>query len=477
MRSTTTRQNSTMNIDSDHIERCVWITLQSNKHTVWVHLSACYWRRFFFVKKLKQFIFTDFKCYFVIFKSSIFRSIKLNQSKKLNNIVHCLFICWFWFIAFEFKLEMIPQRRRGVRLCAHGQNDQENRSILLQNFLKRRCPNLKLNDIIRHVCEFACDRDGSEFIESQWTTEQNNFFIFAEMQPNLLMLMKDQFANNIMQKIIEIGNKEQCQWILEIVKSHLMDLGSHKYGCHVVQRAIEYDLKNYNQEHSILHQFYGKNIVALAQDKYGSYVVQFLFRSISDPTLQVGEPVKSCAAQMKLHYTTFKFEYSNDFPDKSVHTLASIRLGTVCWCARLPRDSMHLEAWNWWADSNERVKSNRTASAGNGWTSVRQLCHTMCNWWVMRRNHMPICIRDWFIHIFLFISIQNFVHRWSKTVSLTSFWGMWSICPATSIRRMWSKSAFVAQLLYKESKQWIWFVHLNHSKYCHLRGRMSCTSF
>lgn len=180
---------------------------------------------------------------------------------------------------------MIPQRRRGVRDRAHGRNGQENRSILLEDFLKGRYPNMELNDIIRHVCAFACDREGSKFIQSKLdgATELQKLLIFHEMQPTLPALMTDRFANYIVQKFIEIGNNEQRQWILSAVEFGLMILGTHKYGCRVVQRAIEYVVTYYNQEHGILRQFYGSNIVALAQDGHGNHVVQFLFRSVLDP--------------------------------------------------------------------------------------------------------------------------------------------------------------------------------------------------
>lgn len=188
---------------------------------------------------------------------------------------------------------MIPQRRRGLRFRRHGQNDQENRSILLEDFLRGRYPQMELNEIIRHVCAFACDREGSKFIQTKLddATDQHKLLIFHEMQPNLLMLMTDRFANYIVQKFIEIGNIAQRQVILAHVQLHLMVLSRHKYGCRVVQRAIEYTT-NYYQEHDILRQFYGPNVVALAQDAHGNHVVQFLFRSVMDP-IQVGKTNKN----------------------------------------------------------------------------------------------------------------------------------------------------------------------------------------
>lgn len=186
---------------------------------------------------------------------------------------------------------MFPQHRRYVRLRTRGENDQENRSMLLQDFLKGRYPNMELRDVISHVCQFARDRDGSKFIQLKLdaATDQDKWFIFREMQPNLLTLMMDRFGNFIVQKFIEIGSEEQRQVILTLVQFHCMVLSRNKYACRVVQRAIEYTT-NYNREHEILQQFYGPNIVALAQDPNGNHVIQTCFRSVMEQ-IQVLRPV------------------------------------------------------------------------------------------------------------------------------------------------------------------------------------------
>lgn len=134
---------------------------------------------------------------------------------------------------------------------------------------------------------------------------------------------------------------------------------------------------------------------------------------------------------------------------------------------------MHFGAWKW-SDSNQRLQSNRTESAVSDSAPLRQLCHSKCSAWVMRKS---ICYFESEIDLFTFIFVQNFVHRYSKTIWLISFWLMWSFCPVINIRRMWSKSALVWRLLYKESKQWTWFVHTNQSKFCHLSETTSNVSF
>lgn len=175
------------------------------------------------------------------------------------------------------------QQRQGPRFRARGQNDQENRSHLLRDFLRGRYPDLQLGEIIRHVCAFACDRKGSKFIQLNLdeATDREKWFIFEEMRPTLLALMTDPFANYIVQKFIEVGSNEQREWILTLVEFNLMTLSTQKYGSRVVQSAIEYVSSLY-QEHEIFKQFYGPDVVKLAKHVQGNHVVQFLFRSVVD---------------------------------------------------------------------------------------------------------------------------------------------------------------------------------------------------
>lgn len=62
--------------------------------------------------------------------------------------------------------------------------------------------------------------------------------ILAQSDGNdsLLMMMKDQFANYVVQKILEISNGEQCRVLLNRIKLHLPALRKYTYGKHIVAR-------------------------------------------------------------------------------------------------------------------------------------------------------------------------------------------------------------------------------------------------
>ncbi|KAL1551875.1 pumilio 5-like isoform X2 [Salvia divinorum] len=53
---------------------------------------------------------------------------------------------------------------------------------------------------------------------------------------NLLMMMKDQYANYVVQKIIDISNENQRERLLNCIQLHLVALKKYTYGKHIVAR-------------------------------------------------------------------------------------------------------------------------------------------------------------------------------------------------------------------------------------------------
>lgn len=49
-------------------------------------------------------------------------------------------------------------------------------------------------------------------------------------------MMKDQFANYVVQKILEISNDKQRATLLNRIKVHLQSLRKYTYGKHIVAR-------------------------------------------------------------------------------------------------------------------------------------------------------------------------------------------------------------------------------------------------
>lgn len=168
---------------------------------------------------------------------------------------------------------MSPKRVRRNRFV---QNKQ--RSLLLEDFRGNRYQNLQLNDIASHVVEFATDFYGSKFIQRKLddATLFRKNAIFREMRPHLLRLMVDTFANFVVQKLFDVGNPEQQQEMIEVIRSNFVYFSMNKYGCRVVQTAIE-KMSSFQQMYMV-KICTKEDLILLSKDPNGNHVMQMYFR-------------------------------------------------------------------------------------------------------------------------------------------------------------------------------------------------------
>lgn len=160
------------------------------------------------------------------------------------------------------------------------------RSFLLEDFRENRYPNLQLNEIVSHVVEFATDHDGSKFIQRKLddATENRKEAIYREMREHMLELMKDTFGNFVVQKFFDIGTEMQRFELLQLIHTDFMALCVHKYGCRVVQTAIE--KSSLTNQIVILQAAANRDFGILAKNSNGNHVIQKCFRCVP-PHLQV----------------------------------------------------------------------------------------------------------------------------------------------------------------------------------------------
>ncbi|KAH9619553.1 hypothetical protein KSS87_006865, partial [Heliosperma pusillum] len=62
------------------------------------------------------------------------------------------------------------------------------------------------------------------------------FISGSDNNDSLLMLMKDQFANYVVQKLFDIGTEKQKEAFLNCIKSHLPELKRFSYAKQIVAR-------------------------------------------------------------------------------------------------------------------------------------------------------------------------------------------------------------------------------------------------
>lgn len=155
------------------------------------------------------------------------------------------------------------------------------RSFLLEYYRENRYRNLQLADIISHVVEFAQDHDGSKFIQRKMdeATEHRKEAVFREIKPHMVMLMKDTFGNFVVQKFFHLGNQAQQSFLLEVIQKDFVGLSMHKYGCRVVQTAIE--KSTLESQCFMMQNTKTADLVKLAKDANGNHVLQKCFRFVA----------------------------------------------------------------------------------------------------------------------------------------------------------------------------------------------------
>lgn len=106
----------------------------------------------------------------------------------------------------------------------------------------RRCHlQFELEDIRRHVIEFAKDQYGSRFIQRklECVDADEKQMIFDELVPELSLMMNHKFGNYVVQKYFEFGSDEQKIVLVQQLQGNVLFLTGEVYGCRVIQKAIE----------------------------------------------------------------------------------------------------------------------------------------------------------------------------------------------------------------------------------------------
>jgi mRNA-binding protein PUF3 len=97
-----------------------------------------------------------------------------------------------------------------------------------------------------------------------------------ELEKNVILCVKDQNGNHVIQKAIERVPSEYIQFIIEAFKGKVKDLSLHQYGCRVIQRLLEHGEEP--TKRFILQELYdlGPGLLELIDHQYGNYVIQHI---------------------------------------------------------------------------------------------------------------------------------------------------------------------------------------------------------
>ncbi|KAI9003720.1 armadillo-type protein [Gaertneriomyces semiglobifer] len=63
--------------------------------------------------------------------------------------------------------------------------------------------------------------------------------LFAAIMSQALPLMKNRFGNFLMQRLLETGTQEMKEGVATVMRGRIVELSCDRFGCHVVQKALE----------------------------------------------------------------------------------------------------------------------------------------------------------------------------------------------------------------------------------------------
>lgn len=120
-----------------------------------------------------------------------------------------------------------------------------------------------------------------KMIESVETEEQIGLIIEG-LRNKVIQLIQDLNGNHVIQKCLNVLERNSAQFIYDAVCTHVVTVGTHRHGCCVLQRCIDH--ASGMQKGQIVAAV-TQSAFTLVQDPFGNYVVQYI--------LDLGEPTFS----------------------------------------------------------------------------------------------------------------------------------------------------------------------------------------
>ena len=148
---------------------------------------------------------------------------------------------------------------------------------------------------------FALFRFLQRELPSASASEQQRYF--QEISQQALTIASDVFGNFIIQVLLESNNLVISRKLIEIIKSHMMDLSTRPYGCRVVQKAIEtlpYDGKKYlaasleGNVESCAHNEHGNHVLQRCLHHIQAQDIAFAYSTIADRTRTMSKDRYGC---------------------------------------------------------------------------------------------------------------------------------------------------------------------------------------
>ncbi|KAK0706462.1 armadillo-type protein [Lasiosphaeria miniovina] len=139
----------------------------------------------------------------------------------------------------------------------------DERTVLIQNAAP---------EMVRIALNQHGTRALQKMIEHVTTPVQINTIIEA-LRYQVVELIQDLNGNHVIQKCLNKLSPKDAHFIFEAVGHNCIDVGTHRHGCCVLQRCIDH--ANGTQKQWLI-ECITDHAVALVQDPFGNYVVQYI---------------------------------------------------------------------------------------------------------------------------------------------------------------------------------------------------------
>lgn len=97
--------------------------------------------------------------------------------------------------------------------------------------------------------------------------------VMSSLRQGVVTLIKDLNGNHVVQRSLQRLSIEDSQFIFDAAVSHCVEIATHRHGCCVLQRCVDYASGHQRQR---LVAEIAANALILSQDAFGNYVVQYI---------------------------------------------------------------------------------------------------------------------------------------------------------------------------------------------------------
>ncbi|ODV98057.1 hypothetical protein PACTADRAFT_36675 [Pachysolen tannophilus NRRL Y-2460] len=127
-----------------------------------------------------------------------------------------------------------------------------------------------------HFYEIALDSHGTRALQKLVecvATEEEAKIIVESLSPNIVSLSRDLNGNHVVQKCLSKLSASDNQFIFDIICENCNLIATHRHGCCVLQRCLDFGTL---EQCKALCSKINENVLTLAVDPFGNYVVQYI---------------------------------------------------------------------------------------------------------------------------------------------------------------------------------------------------------